>query len=247
MVRGPEPRAFAFWFSLLELALCAPLGLVLLGSQSISPDDILWLALAGVGIAAAARLGALAFRHGQLGVVGPLLSLEGVVAALLSFVFLGRISGIVLGGIVVSAIGSVTVAFGATRRGHLAGSSYALPAAACAGVALWAFTRQPLTPLLTLTITRIFSTLVLIPTVPKWRLPPSMRWLLAIVVIDVTADTLFLVGARAGSLPATAVLAAQFGTLTAFGGIWRWKESLTVLQIAGLLLLGAGVTAIAVS
>lgn len=62
-----------------------------------------------------------------------------------------------------------------------------------------------------------------------------------------TADVLFLLGARAGLLPATAVLAAQFGTLTALDGIWRWKESLTIVQIAGLLILGAGVTAIAAS
>lgn len=245
VVRGADPRSIPFWYSLLGLALSLPAGIALLGSAHVTFADLLWLALAGAGIALAGCLLTAAFRRGQLGVVGPLMSLEGVVAATVAFAVSGTVSHTVLAGILAAAIGALTVAAGATRRGHLAGSSYALPAAACAGVALWAFAHQPLTPLLSLAILRLFSTAALTPTISSTRMPAGMRWLLVAVTLDLLADVLFLVGARAGSLPATAVLAAQFGTLTALGGVWRWKESLTALQIAGLLILGAGVTLVA--
>jgi hypothetical protein len=155
------------------------------------------------------------------------------------------VSGLVLAGIAVSVLGSVTVAFGAARRGHLAGSSYALPAATCAGVVLWALAHQTLAPILALMIARAVGAIVLAPTVPAWRLPPNMRWLVVVAAMDITGNALFIVGAHAGSLPATAVLAAQFGTLTALAGIWRLKESLTVPQVVGLLILGVGVAVIA--
>jgi drug/metabolite transporter (DMT)-like permease len=247
VVRGPDSREFAFWLDLLGCVLCVPAGLLLLGSQNISLQDILWLALTGVSGAACALLLTSALRHGKLGVVGPLMSLEGVVAAVIGIAFAGTAPGIELGGLLLSVIGAITIAFGAVRRGHLAGSSYALPAAVCAGVALWAFTRQPLAPLLALMLTRCFGTIALAPTISKWRLPPSMRWLLVIAALDVVANVLFLLGTRAGSLSITAVLAAQFGTLTAIGGIWHWKESLSTPQVAGLLILGVGVAVIAAS
>jgi drug/metabolite transporter (DMT)-like permease len=248
LARGPDPREFIFWFSLIECLLCAPVGLVLLGTTHVSTADILWLMLTGVCAAAAGSLLTAALRHGQLGVVGPLLALEGAVAALLGIAYAGGMPSVALdGGLGVSVLGGMTVAFGATRRGHLAGSRYALAAAFCAGIALWAFTRQPLAPLLALMITRIFGSLTMLPTVSRWRLPSGLRWLLAVAVLDITANVLFLVGVRGGSLSTTAVLAAQFGTFTALGGIWHWKESLTGLQVAGLIILAAGVAVVAAS
>jgi drug/metabolite transporter (DMT)-like permease len=247
VVRDSESTAFAFWFSFIELLLCVPPGLLLLSSANVSLSDVLWLALAGVGMAAAGRLLALAFRKGQLSVIGPLMSLEGAVAATLGIAVVGGASSLVAVGLVASAAGGLVVAFGAGRRGHLIDSYHALPAAVGAGVALWAFTREPLSPLLALMITRVFGTAALVPTVSSWARPAHLRWIFVVVVLDGIADVLFLLGARAGSLPATAVLAAQFGTLTAIGGVLRLKESLSRIQIAGLLILGAGVTVIAAS
>jgi drug/metabolite transporter (DMT)-like permease len=94
-------------------------------------------------------------------------------------------------------------------------------------------------------IARFCGATALLPTLTKLRLPRGIGWLLGIAALDVLANALFLLGARAGSLSTTAVLAAQFGTLTAIGGVWHWKESLSMLQIAGLLVIAAGVTAIA--
>ena len=248
LARGPDQRAFPFWFSLLECVLCAPVGLVLLGSAHISLQDFLWLALTGVSAAATGWLLTAALRHGQLGVVGPLLAIEGAIAAVLGIAFAGRLPGLVLsGGLLVSVAGAFTVALGATRRGHLAGAPQALLAAAFAGVALWAFAHQPLEPLLALLIARLCGAAVLAPTVSRWRLPQGLRWLLAVSLLDIAANVLFLLGTRAGSLSAVAVLAAQFGTLTALGGMWHLKESLTRLQLAGLLILAVGVAAVAVA
>jgi uncharacterized membrane protein len=248
LARGPDPREFTFWFSLIECLLCAPVGLMLLGAAHVSPADVLWLALSGVSGAAAGFLLIAALRHGQLGVVGPLMALEGAIAALLGIAFAGMAPSLALdGGLGVSVIGGLTVALGANLRGHIAGSPYALAAACCAGIALWTFTRQPLAPLLALMIVRACGTLTMLPTVSRWRLPHGLRWLVVVAALDVAANVLFLLGVRGGSLSTTAVLAAQFGTLTALGGIWHWKESLTRLQTAGLIILAVGVAAVAAS
>lgn len=247
LARGSEQRALPFWFSLLECLLCAPAALVLLGHAHISRQDLLWLALTGIGGAATGWLLTAALRHGQLGVVGPLLALEGAIAALLGIAVSGHSPSIELGGgLLISALGGATVGFGATRRGHHAGAPYALITAVCAGFTLWAFAHQSLSPLLALLIVRLCGVSVLLPTVSKWRLPEGLRWLLAIALLDIAANVLFLAGVRAGSLSATAVLAAQFGTFTALGGMWHLKESLTRVQLAGLLILGAGVAAVAI-
>jgi drug/metabolite transporter (DMT)-like permease len=244
---GADPREFAFYFHVLECALCAPVGLVLLSSAHISADDVFWLAVVGASTAATSRLLNLAFRHGRLGVIGPLMSLEGVVAIALAIVATGHSSAVVLWGIAISTVGCLAVAFAAQQRGHLAGSSYALPAAVFSGVALWALAHQPLNPLLATMIARGIGAAMLAPGVPKWRVPPVLAWMAAVAALDATANTLFLIGSRAGSLAATAVLAAQFGTFTALGGVWHWKESLTIPQVVALLILGAGVAAIALS
>jgi drug/metabolite transporter (DMT)-like permease len=247
VARGPDPRDYAFWFNAFGCAICAPLGLAFLSSASISMEELAWLVVAGLGTAATVRLLAVALARGRLGVVGPLMSLEGAVAAMLALSISGRLSGFAIGGITVSALGSVTVARGARRRGTLAGATYALLGAACAGVALWALGRQSVMPLVALMIVRAVGAASLAPTVRSWRIPSSARWLLPIAALDIAGNVLFMLGARAGSLPDTAVLAAQFGTLTALAGVWHMKEALSRQQAAGLLILAAGVSVIAVA
>lgn len=253
VARGPDPRQLAFWFNACGCLLCLPPGLVLLGSAHVSLGDALWLTLAGVGTAATIRLMAFAFERGRLGVVGPLMSLEGAVTAMLALAVAGQMPGVVLSGIAISVLGSVAVAFGAARRGHLPGAPHALLAAACAGVVLWALAHQSQSPFVALMVARAVGAAVLVPTISRWRMPRdgrwripnNIRWLLTLAAFDVAGNTMFMLGSKAGSVPATAIMAAQFGTLTALAGVWRLKETLTGLQVIGLLILGAGVAAIA--
>jgi len=245
VTRDPEPCELAFWVSVLALALSAPLGLTELPSARVSVHDLAMLALAGVAVAATVRLLAVALEHGQLSVVGPLQSLEGLVAAGLVVVLGGGIARSALVGGLLAGAGGVTVGLAASRKGHLADAALALPAAACAGVTLWALGQQSLAPVLAYTVMRAASVLALAPGVADWRRPRHLRWLLLIAALDLVADLLYLLGVRGGSLAVTAVLASQFGTLTAIGGVWRWRESLNAAQLAGLVVLGCGIAIVA--
>ncbi len=245
VTRDPEPCELAFWISALALALSAPLGLAQLPSAHVSIHDLAMLALAGAAAAATVRLLAVALAHGQLGVVGPLQSLEGLVAAGLVVAFGGGVAGSTLVGGLLAGVGGATVGLAASRKGHLTDAALALPAAACAGVTLWALGQQSLTPVLAYMLMRAASVLALAPSVADWRVPRHLRWLLLIAALDLVADLVYLLGVRAGSLAVTAVLASQFGTLTALGGVWRWSESLNAAQIAGLVVLGCGIAIVA--
>jgi drug/metabolite transporter (DMT)-like permease len=245
VTRDPDVRDFAFWSSLFGVALGAPLGIALLPSAHVSLHDVLALALAGTAAGIAVRLLATALAHGQLTVVGPLQSLEGAVAAALAIAFAGQVDGAQLVGGLLAVAGSVTVGVAAARRGHLVASAGALPVAALGGVALWLFAQQTLAPLVAFAIVRAFAALTLAPQVTSWRPPPRARAMLAVAAVAAGGDLFYLLGARAESLAVTAVLASQFGVLTALGGVWHWHESLGRAQIAGLLVLGAGVAVIA--
>jgi drug/metabolite transporter (DMT)-like permease len=245
ITRDPSMRDFAFWFNMLGLALCAPVGIVLLFTAHVSMHDMLALALAGVAGAVTVRLLSSALATGQLSVVGPLQSLEGAVAAALAIELGGRIDSTALLGGLLAVTGGAAVGIAAGRRGHMSKSVLALPGAAFGGLALWAFAQQTLTPLVAFTITRAFSTLTLAPRVSSWSLPRNMRSMLVVAALDVGGNILYLLGARAESLAVTAVLASQFGVLTALGGIWHWHESLSKMQMVGLVVLGAGVAVLA--
>lgn len=245
VARAPGARDVAFWFNMLGLALCAPLGLALLPGAEISTHDLLLLALAGAATGIAIRLANAALASGQLSVVGPLMSLEGAVAAALVIGFGGTVDGTALLGGLLAAAGGVAIGVAAARKGHLSGSALAVPAAVLGGVALWSFAQQSLTPLLAFAIVRVFSTLTLSPTVSSWRLPPRLRAMLVAAALDMCANLVYLVGARGGSLEVTAVLASQFGVLTALGGVLHWRESLSRAQVTALLVLGVGVAMIA--
>lgn len=242
-----DAREFAFWFNALGCALSAPVGLAFLVASPVSLSDVLWLALAGTSGAAGMRLLALALGRGQLGVIGPLVSVEGAIAAALTIATGGQTSLGIASGLLITIAGTAIVAVGAGRRGHFAGSSYALPAAGCAGVGLWAFARQPLMPASAFAIMRAFGAIVLAPSVTRWRRPNHLGGLASIAALDVAGNMLFLVGTRVGSIAATDVLAAQFGPLTALGALILWRESLKSLQIAGLIVLGTGVTVTALA
>jgi drug/metabolite transporter (DMT)-like permease len=245
VTRDRAPCEFAFWLNMLGFVLCAPVALALLPAAHVSLRTVLVLALAGVMAAATTRLVGIALARGRLSIVGPLLSLEGAVAAAMVIAVGGAMSRSTVVGGLLAVAGSVAVGLAAARKGHLEGSALAVMAAACGGVSLWAFARQPLAPVLAFAIMRAFGVVALAPLVVDWGRPRNLRWLSAIAVLDVGANLIFLVGARGGSLPVTAVLASQFGTLTAIGGVWRWREALNAAQVAGLVVLGVGVAIIA--
>jgi len=124
-------------------------------------------------------------------------------------------------------------------------SSHALPAALFAGVSLWAFTRQSLPPLAAFAVMRGVGAAALLPATEIRRAPRMRAWLMAVAALDVVGNVLFLVGSRGGSAAVTAIIAGQFGTMTAVGGALLWRESFATMQVLGLLALATGVALIA--
>ena len=211
-----------------------------------------WAVLAGTGSAAGLSMMYRALRLGKVGVVAPIASTEGAIAASISIALGETLTvGIALCLLVV-ACGVVLV----TLRGHasdvhLRPSLYALAAACMFGVNLVASAHagNALGALWTIFVARIVGvSLIALPLILRGtlRLPGRAWWM---VVFSATAEVLgyicYVTGAHDGvAIPA--VLGSQFAAVATIGSVALFGERLAPRQIAGAGVIIAGVSVLAV-
>jgi drug/metabolite transporter (DMT)-like permease len=220
---------------------------------SLGATDIAWMLMAGVGNVAGLLLEYSALRRGKVGIVTPITSTEGAIAALLAVVAgeaLGVaragllavvVLGIVLAGVApaeptpdqrksaafwLAAVAALSFGIGIFATGHLSAS---LPAG-------WAV----LPPRL------VGVAVVTMPLAVSRRLRLT-RSALPLVVTTGLAEVLgfvcFAVGAR-DSIAIAAVLGSQFAVVASVAAYFFLRERLTRLQLAGVLLIVVGVAAL---
>jgi drug/metabolite transporter (DMT)-like permease len=235
--------------------LVANLAVVAVGPRpgSLGATDIAWMLMAGLGNVAGLLLEYSALRRGKVGIVTPVASTEGAIAALLAVAAgeaLGLapagllamiVLGIVLAGVApdeptlherksgafwLAALAALSFGISIYATGHLSAS---LPAG-------WAV----LPPRL------VGVALVTIPLALSRRLTLS-RSALPLVVFTGLAEVLgfvcFAVGAR-HSVAIAAVLGSQFAAVASVAAFFFLRERLTWLQLAGVVLILAGVAAL---
>lgn len=247
--RAGFARDFPFWFNGFGAMACLPLAVTHLSGHTFRAHDLLAAVGAGLCVAVATQCLAAALRRSPLSVVGPLQSLEGAVAAAIAIGVSGAAPPAVVIGGGLAVCGSIAVSGTAARRSSSLGIVLSLATALAGGAALWAFAQQNLPTPVALVVARVVAAATLAPVVSRWRLPPKLPLVLAASMLDVAGYVAFLLGTRRGGVEATAIMAAQFGTLTALAGMWHWRERITKVQLVGLLLLasGAGLIAAAAS
>ncbi len=254
--RALRPLPALAWTQIVGLALVLPFAIALAGRPHLTAPALGWAAAYAVAVIAALALTYRAFEVGKVGVVSPVISADGGLAALAA-VILGETLAPVAGvGLAVIVLGVVLSGMRDDASGPGGGSSrraifLALGAAVGFTVTYVVASRARSDGLQTAWViwgARVLG--VAFVTVPVFlhsrpALPREHR---LAVLVSAAADSLgfaLFLWAAAESLAIAAVLSTQYATLTAIAGVVLFRERLTRLQWTGTALVLAGVTLVA--
>lgn len=242
------------WVMLTGLVLVGPVALAQGKPDALDGGAIVWLAIAGLGNVGGLLLVYGGLRIGKVGVVGPISSSEGAVAALIAVAageHLGAWTAIAL---VMIAIGIVLAARPPVEReeaGHddPRAAFFALGAALAFGASLYATGRASLELPISWAVLppRLLGVvLVTIPFAVAGRLRltrEAVPYVVVSGVAEVVGFVSYAIGARHG-IAIAAVLASQFAAIAAVGAAVLFKERLTRVGVAGVVVIAAGVAVV---
>lgn len=257
------PSSVLAWVMLTGLLVLVP-SLAVVPAPDLDSADVGWLLLSGTGNVAGLLLAYSALRIGKVGVVAPILSTEGAIAAVASVIAGEPLQAAAAWLLLVIALGVALAASGpepAPAPGPTVGVG-AVPApgrrrpvllacagAVCFGASLYATARAsaglPL-PWVLLPARLIGVLAIAFPLVVRRRLQLTRRAAPLVVtagLCEVLGFAAFAWGSR-GGLAVAAVLASQFGAVAAVAAFLLFRERLTRLQVSGVCLVAAGVAAL---
>ena len=223
------------------------------GPGSLGATDIAWMLVSGLGNAVGLLLEYTALRRGKVGLVTPVTSTEGAIAAVLAVAAgeaLGGASagllaivalGVVLAGVApeeptadrrtsgafwLAALAALSFGIGIFATGHLSAS---LPVG-------WAVLPPRLVGVVAVTMPLALSR--------RLRLTRSALPLVVFTgIAEVLGFVCYAIGAR-DSVAIAAVLGSQFAAVASVAAFLFLRERLTRLQLAGVVLIVAGVAAL---
>jgi drug/metabolite transporter (DMT)-like permease len=242
------------WMMLTGLA--ANLAAIALGPRpgALGGSDLGWMFVAGAGNVAGLLLAYSALRRGKVGLVAPIVSTEGSIAAVLAVVAgetLGIASALLLAviatGVALAAFAPEELPVAGERKSVSVG--LATVAALLFGVSLYAIGRlgdSLPTAWALLPPRAVGLAAVTIPLASTRRLRLTRRALPLVVVAglaEVGGFAFFVAGTR-HSLAITAVVASQFAALATVAAYVLFHERLTARQLGGVVLIVLGVAAL---
>ncbi len=239
---------------LVGLAVTVPVAAVEGIPEELDREALAWLVVAGTANIAGLLLVVSALRVGKVGIVAPIVSTEGAIAAVLAVV---AGESVAPGAGVTLAVIAVGIALASRGHDDLAetlavpaettrAALMAIVAALAFGLSLYATGRvsDELPLIWVLLPTRVLGTVVIaLPLLTARRLEPNRDALPFVVVAgiaEVVGFAFFALGARDG-IAISAVLASQFGVVAAVAAFFLFGERLTRSQTAGIVVIAAGV------
>jgi drug/metabolite transporter (DMT)-like permease len=245
------PTTLLAWVMLLGLALVGPLAAIEGAPDDLDGEAVLLLAIAALGNVAGLLLAYAGLRVGKVGIVGPVISTQGAIAAVIAVIAgeaLAPGAGVLLAVIAVG-IFLAGSSEGGAREGDPRATLYALGGAACFGASLYATgkvsTDLPV-PWALLPARLLGTVLVTLPVIATSRLRitrAALPLVLLSAVCEVAGFALFALGARHG-IATSAVLASQFGAIAAVAAYILFGERLARVQRAGVVVIVVGVGAL---
>jgi drug/metabolite transporter (DMT)-like permease len=235
------------------LLLVAPPTILFADAGQLTAHTIVLLVISGLANVIGLVMEYAALRRGKVGVVVPICSTEGAIAAVIAV-----LAGLPLAvhTAVLLLMISVGVVLAAAHRDpadrHASGvrsAFIAIPAAAVFGVGLYTTGRVAVevSALWVVLSARLFGSALMLP-VGAAKLARAPRKVLLLVAMAGAAEVVgiisYTLGARHG-LAVAAVLSAQFAALSSVGAYFIFHERLTRLQFAGLVIVTVGVTLLA--
>lgn len=246
----------AAWTMLVGLVITLPF-LFMSGIPSGLAENAWWMLLAGVGNVGGLVLAGLGYRVGKVGVITPILATEGAISAVIAAILGESIAPIVafllmviVVGIVIAAIApdpepleherpilAVALATGAALA--FGGSLFAIGHLSSALPISWVLLPPRLVGVAALTIPLAVTGRLLLTR----RTAPMV---ISMGFTEVIGFTCFAIGAQY-EVAVTSVLASQFAPISAVMAYVLFKERLGRLQIAGVAILVAAVTALSIA
>ena len=257
------------WVMVVGLVVTLP-ALVATGVPADVDLGILaWLAVAGIGNVLGLLLEYAGLSIGKVGVVAPIASTEGAIAAIIAvaagetlptgaIAMLAVIAaGVVLAGLITDPSGDELVAGGSPRipwsgRGRRSRAAVlAVGAAVSFGVSLYAAGRVSLDlpiawVLLPPRLVGVVAIAIPLALASRLRFSREVAPLLVVSgVAEVVGFVSFVIGARHG-IAIAAVLGSQFAVLAAIAAFLFFGERLRRVQIAGVCVIAVGVAVLSV-
>ncbi|HKH14373.1 MAG TPA: DMT family transporter [Solirubrobacterales bacterium] len=246
------PAQLLAWVMLIGLAITAPLAFARGIPDGLDAEAAAWMAVAGVGNVAGLLLAYSALRLGKVGVVAPLVSTQGAIAAVIAIVGgeqVGTEVAILLAviaiGIWLAAVASPEEPDGSPRQDKRA-AMFAIGAAVAIGWSLYAIAQVSIAlPVVwALLPSRVIGVLVVtLPLAARSGLRMTREALPLVLVagvFEVAGFALFAFGARHG-IAVSAVLSSQFAAIAAIAAYILFRERLSPVQLAGVAVIVAGV------
>ena len=241
------------WVMLTGLLVVGPVALVQGRPGGLDRGAMTWLAIAGFGNIAGLLLVYTALRIGKVGVIAPISSTEGAIAAVIAVVA-GETLGVWTAfALIIVAAGVVLAARPAEpeEAGHddPRAALLALAAALAFGAGLYATGRASLDLPIAWAVLppRLLGVVfVTVPLALSGRLlltRKAVPFVVASGLAEVAGFVSYAVGARHG-IAIAAVLASQFAALAAVGAAVFFKERLTRVGVAGVVVIAVGVAVV---
>ena len=248
------PASVLAWVMLTGLV--ANLAVVAVGPRPgpLSGSDLALMLAAGVGNVLGLLMAYSALRHGKVGLVAPIISTEGAIAAVLAVVSgeeLGVASAwlltVIASGVVLAAAAPEALPVAGERKSTAVG--LATLAALSFGVSLFVTGRLgaslpvgwAMLPPRVVGVVAVTIPLVLTRRLRLTR--PAVPLVVTAGLVEVLGFASFVVGARHG-IAVAAVLASQFAAIAVVAAYVLFRERLTRLQLGGVGLIVVGVAAL---
>jgi drug/metabolite transporter (DMT)-like permease len=241
------------WVMLVGFCIVVPWMAIEGVPDGLDGSSATWLLLAGLGNIVGLFFVYTALNTGKVGIVGPIVSTEGAIAAVLAVLAGEQLAA---GSAAMLALIAVGIALAATTAGSSDVSSsvgparsvpaYALLAACAFGTSIYATARASAELPIAWAVAppRILGVLlVFVPLIATSRLRvtrPAFPLVVAAGVAEVVGFALFAVGSRHG-VAVAAVLASQFAAIAAVAAYFLFRERLGRVQLLGVGTIVAGV------
>ena len=247
------PAQLLAWVMLIGLVITVPFAFGRGIPAGLDVESGIWMAVAGVGNVAGLLLAYSALRIGKVGIVAPMVSAQGAIAAVIAIVAGEQVGADVAILLAVIAIGISLAAIAppgdepsdgkpADRRA----AAYAVGAAVAIGWSLYAIGRVSVALPVAWALLPSRAIGVAVVTIPLalragLRMTREALPLVAVAgVFEVVGFALFAFGARHG-IAVAAVLSSQFAAIAAIAAYVLFAERLSAVQVAGVAVIVAGV------
>jgi drug/metabolite transporter (DMT)-like permease len=261
------PWSTLAWVMLVGLAVALPLVLLTGSGTTLSTTNVIQLAAAGIANSVGLLLGYTALRRGKVAVVGPIISTEGAIGAVLAILAgdpvtaaAAALLAIIAAGVVLTSMEQASARVTAegdprpnpdeSGRSAAVTAALALGAAALFGLNLFLTSRiaTSLPVAWSMLPARVAGVIaVSVPLILSGRLRltrAAAPFVVIVGVFEVVGIAAFAFASR-DSAPVASVISSQFAGIAAVFAFLRFGERLGRIQVVGVVVIATGVAALA--